>query len=160
MIRIITLILIAGCLVGCASSKSKAPANAVRVNNPTPAPVSNAPIMPDGLPSEHSWLNHDQIVELKKRLDRLEVGMPRTKVLEILDIPSFNVRYFEHANSSGMTIQIKNEHTLSLGFKIADYDPVFRWAKFDLEVWPQPSKKQLPQTGVKIDKKVVPPSQQ
>jgi hypothetical protein len=157
-----TLLLVAGCLVGCQSSNSKPKAGSTVTVKPKPAAVeTNAPITADGLPAEHSWLSHAQIVELKKRLDRLTVGMPRTQVLQILDIPSFNVRYFEHVNSTGLTIQIRNEHTLSLGFKEADYDPVFRWAKFDQEVWPQPSKQPLSvrilTNSPPIDKTIVPP---
>ena len=63
--------------------------------------------------------------------------MPRGKVMEILDLSSFNVHYFADASSSGVTYHIENGHVLTVALDPSDYDSLLRYAKFDGELWPK-----------------------
>ena len=99
---------------------------------------SNAPPPPGaGLPDPNTKLTGDQTEELKNRLDKLEVGMPRAKVLEIIDLSSFNVHYYSDASSSGMTFRFEGGHVLIIGFDAGDYDSTLRFVKLDGESWPK-----------------------
>jgi hypothetical protein len=79
----------------------------------------------------------DQVSQLKGRLSQLVVGMSREKVLEIINLNSFNLHPFESANSTGLTYHIADGHTLEIGLERGDYDSTLRWARFDGEVWPK-----------------------
>ncbi len=101
--------------------------------------VSPAPTVEvaDGVPDPNSRLTPAQIAQLKSRLELLRVGMTRTKVLEILNLSSFNVRYYAHAHPTGLTYRLEHGHTLTLAMAAGDYEVTLRWARFDGEVWPK-----------------------
>ena len=121
--RIPILILMACCLAGCAANQSPPPLSATDAANGVPDPAAR--------------LTPAQIAQLRSRLDQLRVGMSRAKVLEILNLSSFNVPSIAYANQSGIRYKIEHDHNLELGMKAGDYDYTLRWAKFDGEVWPQ-----------------------
>ena len=97
----------------------------------------NAAVEADGVPDPNSRLSLEQIAQLKGRLELLRVGMSRAKVMEILNLSSFNVRYFAHAHITGITYRLERGHTLTLAMAAGDYDVTLRWARFDGEVWPK-----------------------
>ena len=93
----------------------------------------------NGLPDPASKLTPDQISQLKSRLDQLRVGMSRAKALQTLDLPSFNVRYYQDFRASGVTYTFEHGHALTLAWNAGDYDATLRWARFDTEMWPKNS---------------------
>ena len=118
------LILLSACLVGCAT-KHPAP------SKPDPAAAAM------GLPDPANKLTPQQITQLKSRLDQLRVGMSRARVMEILDLSSFNVRSYADTSSTGITYNIEHGHILTLALDSGDYDSTLRWARFDSEMWPK-----------------------
>jgi hypothetical protein len=93
----------------------------------------------NGLPDPAHRLTPEQVAQLKSRLDQLRVGMGRAMALQILDLPSFNVRYYEDINTTGATFNFEHGHTLTLAWREGDYDATLRWARFDSEMWPKNS---------------------
>jgi len=129
-----TILLLLACgLAGCADH--------------TPPPklviVPDAPVV-DEVPPEDRPMSPAQITELKNRLAQLKVGMSRANVHDILDISSFKLHTFEIANKTGIVYRIKEGHVLELGMTAGDYDSIFKWAKFDGELWPKAYKMREP----------------
>jgi len=114
----------ASCLTGCYTRNTPPPPL-------TPTDAAN------GVPDQAARLTSEQIAQLRSRLDQLKIGMSRARVLQILDLSSFNVPLFEYADTTGIRYRIEHGHRLELGLEAGDYDSTFRWAKFDGEGWPQ-----------------------
>jgi hypothetical protein len=119
------LLLLACILIGCKTDETK--------QGPKPAATTAAPKKIYGTPDN---LTPEQIAQLKSRLNQLQAGMSRARVLEILDISSINARSYASANTTGITYHIETGHTLELGLQAGDYDSTLRWARFDGETWP------------------------
>ena len=114
----ITLLLLLACWVaGCATNRAE--------DQRREAAVAAA----NGLPDPANKLTPEQIAQLKSRLDQLRVGMGRAIALKILDLPSFNVRYYEDFRTTGATFNFGHGHTLTLDWEEGDYDATLRWAR-------------------------------
>jgi outer membrane protein assembly factor BamE (lipoprotein component of BamABCDE complex) len=127
IMRTLLLLLLACCLAGCATHKAD--------EQRRDAALAAA----NDLPDPSSKLTTNQITQLKTRLDQLHIGMSRAKVLQTLDLPSFNVRYYQDFRSSGVTYNIQRAHMLTLAWNAGDYDATLLWARFDGELWPKNS---------------------
>ena len=134
---LLSSILIACCITGCALKPHTAPITA-----PPPAPITAAPpaVEPEivgDLPDPSKSLSPADVTELRHRLDLLQKGMTRDKALEILNLSSFNVRVTSQVSSFGKIYFLEHGHKLLLALDAGTDAITLRWAEFDGEIWPK-----------------------